>query len=140
MNNLALDSIGLGGTRPASLDLSIPSDQELLKVPLNARKAQETGLLRLEPLEDRVRVGAVDVRLLHDGEADAIVDLAEGLNLVVGARVLTSELVAGKTEDGEVVAVLLADGGVELLEVKTRAPTTRFSPSARSTMASASPS
>ena len=35
-------------------------------------------------------------------EADAVVDLAELLDLVVGARVLGPELVAGEAQDDEV--------------------------------------
>lgn len=44
----------------------------------------------------------VDFRFAQDGERDAIVDLAEGLDFVVAARILVAELVAGETEDLEV--------------------------------------
>ncbi|KAL8756484.1 MAG: hypothetical protein Q9184_004492, partial [Pyrenodesmia sp. 2 TL-2023] len=46
-----------------------------------------------------------------DGEADAVVDLAEILDGVVVARVLGHELVAGEAEDDELVRV----GGLDFL-------------------------
>jgi hypothetical protein len=54
-------------------------------------------------------VVAVDVDLLHDGKGHAVVDLAEALDLVVGAGLLAAELVAREAEDDEVVGVLLLD-------------------------------
>ena len=49
-------------------------------------------------------------------EADAVVDLAEALDLVVGAGLLGAELVAGEADDLEVVRVLPLDVLVQLLE------------------------
>lgn len=51
------------------------------------------------------------IDLAQHGKRDAVIHLAEGLDLVVGARVLAAELVAGEAEDLEVVGV----GGLELL-------------------------
>lgn len=59
---------------------------------------------------------AVDVRLAEHGERDAVVGEAEGLDLVVGPRVLGHELVAGEAEDDELVRVGGGDAGVEGLE------------------------
>ena len=42
--------------------------------------------------------------------------MAEGLDVVVGAGFLGAELVAGKAEDGEVIAVFFLDGFVEFFE------------------------
>lgn len=53
---------------------------------------------------------------MHNGEADAIVDLAELLNGLVVAGLLAAKLVAGEAEDDKVVGVLLLDGLVEGLE------------------------
>lgn len=111
-----LKSLGLGGAGPASLDLAIATDEELLKVPLDALEAHDTGLLVLEPGEEGVGRVAVDVGLGHDGEGDTVVELAEALDVVVGTGVLAGELVAGEAEDDKVIAVLLLDGLVELLE------------------------
>lgn len=49
-------------------------------------------------------------------EADAVVDLAEALDLVVGPGLLGPELVAREAEDLEVLRVLGLDVLVELLE------------------------
>lgn len=111
-----LQTLRLRSARPPTLHLSIPSDQELLKVPLDHLQAHQTGLLLLHPLPKRVGVGAVDIRLLHDGEADAIVELAEGLDLLRRAGFLRAELVAGEAEDDEVIAVLGLDVLVQLLQ------------------------
>jgi hypothetical protein len=56
------------------------------------------------------------LRLAHDRERDAVVDLAEGLDVVVGPGLLAAELVAWEAEDREVVGVFLLYGLVELLE------------------------
>lgn len=103
-----LQRLRLGSRRPAPLDGPVLADQELLKVPLHHLQAEQAGLLRLEPLEEGARVVAVDVDLGHDGEGDAVVELAELLDLLVGAGLLAAELVAGEAEDDEVVGVLLA--------------------------------
>lgn len=42
--------------------------------------------------------------------------MAEGLDVVVGAGFLGAELVAGKAEDGEVIAVFFLEGFVEFFE------------------------
>jgi hypothetical protein len=111
-----LEGLGLGGAGPAALDLAVAADEELLKVPLDELEAHDAGLLRLEPGEEGLGVVAVDVGLLHDGEGDAVVELAEALDVVVGAGLLATELVAGEAEDGEVVGVLLLELLVESLK------------------------
>lgn len=111
-----LQTLGLGGASPASLDLSITPNKELLKVPLDALEAQKTRLLVLEPGPKRVGVVTVDLGLLHDGEGHAVVELAELLDVVVGAGLLATELVAGEAENDKVLRVLLLELGPELLE------------------------
>lgn len=115
-DNVLLEGLGLGGAGPATLDLAVAADEELLKVPLDALEAHEARLLVLEPLVEGVGAVAVDLDLLHDGEADAVVELAEALDLLVGAGFLAAELVAGEAEDDKVIGVLLLEAGVELLE------------------------
>lgn len=116
LQNGRLERLGLGRRRPAPLDTPVLADQELFEVPLDRLDAHDAGLLLLEPLPHGVGAGAVDVDLFEHGKADAVVDLAEALDLIVGARVLAAELVAGEAEDDKVVAVLLADALVEGLE------------------------
>lgn len=116
LQDSSLERLGLGGAGPAADDLSVGGDEELLKVPLDALQAQQTGLRLLQPGEDGGRVLTVHVQLAQHGERDAVVQLAELLDLVVGAGVLAAELVAGEAEDGEVVRVLLLDGLVQALE------------------------
>ncbi len=116
LEQIGLERLGLGGRRPAANDLALVVDQELLKVPLDALEAQQAGLLGLEPLEEGAGVVAVDVDLGHDGEGDAVVDLAELLDLFVAAGFLAAELVAGEAEHGKVAGRLLRDGLPHLLE------------------------
>lgn len=115
-NNVLLERLRLGGRGPAALDLTVTTDKELLKVPLDELHAEEAGSLALEPLVERGSAVAVDLDLLHDGEADTVVDLAEVLDLVIAAGLLGTKLVAGEAEDREVVAVLLLEALVEALE------------------------
>ena len=116
LQDRGLQGVRLGGAGPSALDGAVAADEELLKVPLDALKAHEAGLLLLEPLIEGRGAVAVDVDLLHDGEADAIVDLAEVLDVVVGPGLLGAELVAGKAEDDKVVRVRLGELLVEVLE------------------------
>jgi len=111
-----LQTLGLGGGGPAALDLAVAADEELLEVPLDPLQAHEARLLVLEPLVEWVGLIAVDVDLAKDREAHAIVDLAEALDLLVGAGVLATELVAGEAKNDKVVRVLLLEALVELLE------------------------
>lgn len=116
LKNRLLETLRLGGASPSALDLSVTADEELLKVPLDALEAEKTGLLVLEPGPEGVGVVAVDLGLLHDGEAHAVVELAELLDVIVGAWLLATELVAGEAEDDKVLGVLALDLGPELLE------------------------
>ena len=63
---------------------------------LDAGKTKKTGLLGLEPLVDLVRVVAVDVRLGHEREGDAVVELAELGDLLVVLGLLAAELDVGR--------------------------------------------
>jgi hypothetical protein len=59
--------------------------------------------LGLEPVVDGVSFVAVDVNLAQYREGYAVVDFAEFLNLIIGAWVLGTELVAGKADDCETI-------------------------------------
>lgn len=109
LQNRGFQTLRLRRARPPLLDLPILADQKLFKVPLDPLQAHQPGLALLHPLVDGLGVGAVDVGLAEDGEGDAVVGEAEGLDVVVAARVLVPELVAGKADDFEVWV-----GGFEL--------------------------
>jgi hypothetical protein len=111
-----LQAFGLGRAGPAALDLAVAADEELLKVPLDPLQAHEARLFVLKPLIEWIGLIAVDVNLAQDREGHTIVDLAEALNLLVGAGVLATELVAGEAKNDEVIRVLLLDALVKLLE------------------------
>lgn len=113
--NLRLEALWSCNAGPPSLDLAISANQELLKVPLNELHSEESRFLVLEPLVHGIGVVAVDLGLTQDWEGHAIVELAEVLNVIVGAGFLAAELVAREANDLE-VGVLGADGLVELLE------------------------
>ena len=110
----SLQALRLGSTRPSTLDFTILADQELFKVPLDSLQAHESRLLCLHPLEHGLGLVAVDVCFAENGETDSVVELAEFLDRVVGAGVLGAELVAGETEEFDVVGV----GGFEFCERK----------------------
>ena len=115
-HNIPLQTLWLGHTPPPLHHAPIPADQELLKVPLDPLEPEQARLLRLHPLVDGLGLVAVDVGLAEDGEADAVVELAKLLDLVVGARVLAVELVAGEAKHDELVRVLGGDSLVEFFE------------------------
>ena len=65
---------------------------------LDTSEAQNASLLALEPLVDLVRVVAVHVRLGHEREGDAVVELAELGDLLVVLRLLATELRRGAAQ------------------------------------------
>ncbi len=64
-------------------------------------------------LEQGRRLRAIDVNLAEHGKADAVVQLAELHDLVIRARVLFAELVAGEAQNGQAALVIAL---VELLQ------------------------
>jgi hypothetical protein len=105
--NNTLQILRLLRTRPPLHNLAISPNQKLLEIPLNPLQAHQARFLLLHPLKQRLCVVAVDLSLSHDGERDAVVDLAKGLDVVIGAGLLAAELVTREAEDGEVVGVFL---------------------------------
>lgn len=91
-----LERLGFRGARPSPNDLSIGVDQELLKVPFNSLQTHDARHLLLEPVVYWRSVVTVDIYLAENRECDAVVGLAECLNLIVASGVLRTELVAWK--------------------------------------------
>lgn len=116
LHNRILQRLGLGETRPPSHNLPIGRDKEFLEVPLDALQSQHAGLLFLHPGPHGCRTVTVNIQLAQHGESDAVVDLAEGLDVVVGAGVLVAELVAGEADDEKVIGVFALKVLVECLE------------------------
>ena len=107
--DVGADLAGLGGRPVAVEHLAVAADQELREVPLDG-PAEQAALLALEPLVERVGVLAVDLDLGEHGERDAVLLLAEGGDLLLGAGFLPAELVAREPEDGEaLVGVAVVD-------------------------------
>lgn len=109
MDDILLDILRLAHTTPPLDDLSITTDQELLKIPLNPFQAQQAWLFRLHPFEHWLRLIAIDIGLAQDREGDAIVQLAELLNLVVRAGVLPTKLIAWEANNHELTRVFFRD-------------------------------
>src|ERR1019366_6241180 len=93
--DLWLDCRRRGHRGETLYDISLLVHQELGEVPLDAI-AQQAALFALQELEDRMRVVAIDLDLREQREVHAVIELTEGLDLVVGARLLMAELIAGK--------------------------------------------
>jgi hypothetical protein len=58
----------------------------------------------------------VHIRLSKNWESNPVINLAKALNVIIGSWLLATELVTGKTEDNEVIAMFLLDALVKLLE------------------------
>lgn len=104
-----LQLIWCAGAGPALLDLAISSDQKLLKVPLDPLEAHKTWLFALHPLPHWLCLVTVDISLAENWEGNSVVELAEALDIIVAAGVLTAELIARETDDFKVRV-----GGLEL--------------------------
>mmetsp|Transcript_5994 Transcript_5994/g.10808 ORF Transcript_5994/g.10808 Transcript_5994/m.10808 type:complete len:265 (+) Transcript_5994:350-1144(+) len=106
--------VGLRAVAPC--DGTVLLHQELPKVPGN-RTLIARG--HLEPLVDRRTSTSVDLYLIHKQAGKALA-LREGLDLGIGARLLSHELVARKCHDGEGLALVLCHQVIELLVVLGR--------------------
>src|SRR5690606_210655 len=93
-----LQRFGPGGGSKALDVRAIRADQELGEVPLDALAAQQAGRTPLELGEQRMCVRAIHFQLAEQGEADAEADRAEIGDFAVTARLLGTELVAGKAQ------------------------------------------
>ena len=94
-----------------ALHVALLVDQVLSKVPGDLR----FGLV-LEPLEERVRIVANDFDLLHQGELDCVVLGNPLVDLKLGVRLLSTELVAWECEDLE-SAVAVGAIHVDILSI-----------------------
>jgi hypothetical protein len=111
-----LQTLGLRRRRPPPLDLAIPSNQELFKIPLHPLQAHHPRLLLFHPLPHLLGIVTVDIRFAQHLKTHTVIDLAEVLDLFVGPWVLVVELIAGEGEEGEVVGVFGAEVFVEGFE------------------------
>lgn len=90
-----------------SLDcLTVGRDEKFGEVPLDGT-GQEATSTALEVFEDRVRLLAIDIRLLHDWETYAVVQLAETADFIVTSGVLMSKLITWKTDDHKATFLIL---------------------------------
>jgi len=116
LQNRLLQRLWLRSTSPPPLNLPIPPHQPLLKIPLNPLHAQQSWFLFFEPFKQGIGCIAVYVGFTHDGEGDAVVYEAEGLDVVVCAGLLGTELVAGEAEDLEIVSMCLLQLLIQFLQ------------------------
>ena len=65
------------------------------------------GSYALQILEDGLRIGAVDITLLHNLKCNTVVQLAELLNLCIALRILLLELVAGEADNHQSLVLVL---------------------------------
>ena len=94
-------------------DLAILADEELVEVPLDV--TGERRIFAREYLVERVAVRAVDLDLVEQRESHAVLAGAELLDLLIRARFLGAELVAGETGDDQTFILILLVSGFEAL-------------------------
>ena len=156
LQNPPLQRLRLRRTRPPPLHLSISPHQKLFEIPFHTLHTKQAGCGCFQIFEEWGGGRAVDVKFGEDGEGDAVVELAKGLDGIVvalglvsvlcgccvgrgigggrcgrgvwfvfwGVRdggkgtngILVHELVAGETEDDEVIGVLFFNLLVKLFE------------------------
>lgn len=84
---------------PPLFDLSIFSDEELFKIPLDSLQSHDTWLALFHPLPHRLGFVAVHVRLAQHRKGNAVVQLTEALDVIIAAWVLVAKLVAREADD-----------------------------------------
>lgn len=99
--NIGRDILGLRIRAVTLHGIAFFVDEKLCEVPFDHLGAEDARLFGSQVLKERVRIFAVDIDLTEHREFDAIVELAEFLDLVGGAGFLRTELVAGKAQNHE---------------------------------------
>ena len=90
--------------------MALAVNQELGEVPLDA-PAHATTFLGLEPGVEWVGLVAINFYFCEAWESGLVVEAAEVIDFLSGARGLALELVARKVQDGEaLVAVAVVEG------------------------------
>ena len=84
---------------------AVSSHQEFVEVPLNSAGTQKTSSGPFQLAVKGVRVGAVHIDLREHRKGDGIVLGTESRNGVFGSWLLSTKLVAGKTEYREALGV-----------------------------------
>ena len=84
---------------------AVSSHQEFVEVPLNSASTQKTAASPFQLAVEGVRVGAVHFNLREHRKGDGIVLGTESRNGVFGSWLLSTKLVAGKTEYREALGV-----------------------------------
>ncbi|CFW46601.1 Uncharacterised protein [Bordetella pertussis] len=99
---------GRVGGRVAPQRQAVAPDQEFGEIPFDGAGAQQAGLACLQPAVQRVGVGAVDVDLGEQREADGVLGFAELRDGGLVARLLAPELVARKSQDDKAFVAVRA--------------------------------
>src|ERR1700729_3920171 len=106
--DVRLDRIGLVHRAVALAHLAVPVDQEFGEIPFDGFAAQDSGLLSLEILVERMGTRSVDFDLGKQRECHVVVLGAKAPDLVLAGRFLPSELIARKAEHAETALMQLS--------------------------------
>jgi hypothetical protein len=99
--DIELDGLGRAGGSESRHDVPGAIDQELGEIPFDRGGPQQARPLRFQEREQRMSAIAVDVNLREQRKRDVVFVLAELVNLLLGARLLTAKLIARKPEHDE---------------------------------------
>src|SRR5437870_5002141 len=105
--NVVGDCLRLDLGRIALDDLTLAVHEELGEVPFDRFGAKQASFFFFQVLIQWSSIPAVDIDLREQRKRDTVVDFAKGRDLVLAARLLGPELVAGKTQDFQAARVHL---------------------------------
>src|SRR5690242_662625 len=108
LGDVALDRFRRVVWRKALEHLARAIDQELREVPFDGLGSEQAGFCAFQELVDGRRRVAIDVDLAEHRKGHVVIRLAEGRDLLLAARLLRTELVAGKAEHLETLVLVLA--------------------------------
>lgn len=103
---------GFGDGGVAANHGAIARDEEFGEIPFDG-VGDESACLRFEILENRICLASVHLDLVHDGEGDAIVELASGFCIAARAWFLTRKLIAREAKYHKALVFVLL---IELFE------------------------
>lgn len=98
--------IGLGSGLEAGDGVAIAVEKEFGEVPLDFAGELGIAFLAGQVLIERRRVFALDRELVHDGEGDVVLAGAKGLDLLIGAGLLSAEIVGRDSDDDQALSLV----------------------------------
>ena len=99
--------------------LTLSIDQEFCEIPLDGFRSKYPGLRRFQVTIKRMCLRTVDIDLRKQWKRHSVVQTAETQNFALGPGLLSSELIAGESQNHEALILVLFIKGFQSLVLRS---------------------